>query len=229
MVASKLLRGGTVISYDDDSQAVQVLRGASVLIADDRIAAIADEADLQVPTDAEIIDVHDKIVSPGFVNTHAHTWQSVFRTLAPDTFLSQYLNGWLNHVAPTTPPAFTPEDVYISCLQGHLEGLYAGVTSCVDHAHNNWSSEVAEPGFNAAVDSGARVWWCYDIWDRENFTLKEQWEMLGHAAAKTTASSLVQPGLALDGLSSLLPEDTNGQLKHTKEMIGQVPSHKFGV
>lgn len=60
-------------------------------------------------------------------------------------------------MSPVTA-AFTPDDVYISSLEGYLEGLHGGVTSYVEHAHNNWNAAVVEPGFNAAVNSGARDW-----------------------------------------------------------------------
>ena len=39
----------------------------------------------------------------------------------------------------------------------------ANVTSFVDHAANNWNLDVILPGFRAAEDGGARVWWCFDV------------------------------------------------------------------
>ena len=77
-------------------------------------------------------------------------------------------------MSDTATKAFTAEDVYISSLEGYLEGLNAGVTSYVDHAHNNWCREEVERGYKAAVDSGARVWWCYDIAPSDGFSVEEQ-------------------------------------------------------
>lgn len=153
---AKVMKDGTVLTFEDTTQSIRVLPKASVLIVNDRIAAISDNPDFAIPENAETIDVNGKIVSPGFVNTHIHTWQTVYRTIGPNVFLSQYFE-WLGHMSPVTA-AFTPDDVYISSLEGYLEGLHGGVTSYVEHAHNNWNAAVVEPGFNAAVNSGARDW-----------------------------------------------------------------------
>lgn len=213
----KVLKGGTVITFDDATQRIKVVRNASVVIKDDLITAIAtDDDEIAVPEDAEVVNVKDKIVSPGFVNTHVHIWQSVFRTLGPNVTLAQYLGGWKNKFGEALVAA---DDVYISCLEGYLEGLHGGVTSYLDHAHNNWSRQVAEAGFNAATDSGARVWWCYDVADRDKFPLKDQWEVLANVASKATASSLVQPGMCFDSLA--LPSTNGGQnhVEFTRHMV----------
>lgn len=220
----KLLKGGTVITFNNTTQKVHVFREASVLIKDDRITAIAPNAEIETPDSAEIIDVHGKIISPGFINTHVHMWQSVFRTMGPNITLAQYFGGWLNQFAPTTAAAFKPEDVYISCLQGYMEGLSGGVTSYLDHAHNNWAPEMTRPGFNAAKDSGARVWWCYDVANRDNFPFERQWEALSDIASNIPASSLVQPGISLDSLSMSFRSDTDNHLQYTQQMIEYVCS-----
>ena len=174
---TKVLKDGTALTFDDSTQSIRVLPKASIIIENDRIAAISEDSDFPIPQYAEIINVHGKIVFPGFTNTHIHTWQTVYRTIGPNVFLSQYFE-WLGHMSPATA-AFTPDVVYISSLEGYLEGLHGGVTSYVEHAHNNWKADVVEPGFDAAVDSGAGVWWCYDVAEREGFEMKEQWEVMG--------------------------------------------------
>ena len=217
-MASRVLKDGTVLTFDDAANAIKVLRRASVLIVDDRVAAIGENADdLSVPFGAEIIDVQGKIVAPGFVNTHVHMWQSVYRTIAPDLVLAHYFS-WLSQMSDTATKAVTPNDIYISCLEGYLEGLNAGVTSYLDHAHNNWSREVVEPGYEAAVDSGARVWWCYDVAPSDQFSSEEQWDVLGRIAAEAKPS-LVLLGLSLDGLAGSYLNDVAGQAEHLKHMI----------
>ena len=201
LMASKLLKNGTVLSWDDTAKAIKVLRRASVLIVDDRIRAIAETDDgLYTPADTEVIDVEGKIVSPGFVNTHVHMWQSVYRSIGPNVILAQYFS-WLSQMSETATKTFTPDDVYISSLEGYLEGLNAGVTSYVEHAHNNWSRDVVEPGYDAAIDSGARVWWCYDVAPSDHFPAEEQWETLEHIGARKATPSSVYLGLSLDGLA----------------------------
>ncbi|EED12173.1 chlorohydrolase family protein, putative [Talaromyces stipitatus ATCC 10500] len=220
-MVSKVLRGGTVLTFDDATQRVRVLRRASVVMQDDRIIAITPDTETEVPADADVVNVDGKIVCPGFVNTHVHMWQSVYRTIGPNIVLSHYFS-WLSQASETARVAFTPHDIYISSLQGYLEGLYSGVTSYVDHAHHNWAPDFVEPGFRAAGDSGARVLWCYDVADHDNFPLKEQWEVLGRIAASTISSSLVQPGISLDSLLSSFNRETNNQLQHTREKISKL-------
>lgn len=214
---SKVLKDGTVLMFDDTTKSIRVLPKASVLIENGRITAISENPDFQIPENAEVLNVYGKIISPGFINTHIHTWQTVYRTIGPNVFLSQYFE-WLGHMSGATA-AFIPDDVYISSLAGYLEGLHGGVTSYVEHAHNNWKETVVEPGFDAAMDSGARVWWCYDVADRKGFAMKEQWEALGKLGGKVTEGSLVQMGLSVDGLSGLFGNDPGGHLGYVPDMI----------
>ncbi|PQE32658.1 amidohydrolase family protein [Rutstroemia sp. NJR-2017a WRK4] len=212
----KILQGGTVITFDNSTQRIVVLPNTSLTIKESVIHSLTPTSSTPIPPNAEIIDVTGKIVSPGFINTHVHTWQSVYRTLGPDIFLAQYFGDWLWHLSPKTAAAFRPDDVYVSCLEGYLEGLNAGVTSFLDHAHHNWGREVVGPGADAAVDSGARVWWCYDVGEREGFPMEEQWEVFGAVAKKMKAGGLVQPGISLDAVMGNFGKDV---VEHTKEMI----------
>lgn len=201
MDSKKLLKNGTVLAWDEAAKAVQVLPCASVLIVDDRITLIAETIDEHPAfADAEVINVEGKIVSPGFVNTHFHSWQSVYRSIGADVILAQYFS-WMSQMSDSATKAFTPDDVYISSLEGYLEGLNGGVTSFVEHAHNNWSHQVLEPGYDAAVDSNARVWWCYDIFPRNDFSTADQCNILDRINAKADdPRSSVSLGLSLDGL-----------------------------
>ncbi|KAL4974681.1 hypothetical protein BDW66DRAFT_152717 [Aspergillus desertorum] len=118
--------------------------------------------------------------------------------MGPDTTLAEYF-GWVSHMSEITRAVFRLDDIYISSVEGYVEGLNAGVTSFVEHAHNNWSRPVMESGYQAAVDSTARVWWCYDVRHKEGFSSDEQWEAHG-ALSQDKSSPRVLPGLSLDGL-----------------------------
>ncbi|KAJ0415130.1 hypothetical protein BJY00DRAFT_267962 [Aspergillus carlsbadensis] len=196
---SKILKDGTVLAFDQASQSIRVLRKASILIENDRISAIEEDFEaLSAPEGVEVVDVSGKIVSPGFVNTHVHMWQTVYRTLGPNVTLSQYF-GWVSQASEGARAAFTPEDIHVSSLEGYLEGLNSGVTSCVEHAHNNWSAPVMESGYRAAIEGGARVWWCYDVSPRPDFSVDEQWA--AYEGLGQDESQRVLPGLSLDGLA----------------------------
>ncbi|KAF2765697.1 hypothetical protein EJ03DRAFT_318803 [Teratosphaeria nubilosa] len=68
-----VLKGGTLLMFNDADEAIEVLRNTSLLVIDGRIAAIGNFIDLSIPAGADIINVEGRIVSPGFVNTHVHS------------------------------------------------------------------------------------------------------------------------------------------------------------
>jgi Tol biopolymer transport system component/imidazolonepropionase-like amidohydrolase len=63
-----VLRGARVITMRGD----EVIENADILVRDNRIAAVGRQGTVQVPGDAEVIDVSGKTIVPGFVDTHAH-------------------------------------------------------------------------------------------------------------------------------------------------------------
>lgn len=226
MSSIKLLKNGTVISYVNSSQSLQILRNASVLIEGDHIKEIAEAP--SAPENAEIIDVGGKIVSPGFVNTHVHLWSTAYRSIAADVSLTHYFD-WLSQAGKTAQTAFTSDDIYISTLEGYLEGLNGGITSFVDHAHANWSPGVAERAFDGAVDGGARTWWCYDIrGGNRTFSIPEQWQMYSELAKKPRPTTL-SLGLAYDGLAgSDEGESASIKLKVRDLNIEVITAHQLG-
>ena len=87
MARRTLIKGGTVISVDP---AVGDFETGDVLIEDGAIAAVGATSSAG---DAEVIDATDRIVMPGFVDTHRHTWQALLRNIASDWTLAHYLTG----------------------------------------------------------------------------------------------------------------------------------------
>lgn len=84
---SLLLKSGTVLCHDDTDQVIT--RKADVLIEGSRITKIEDS--ISPLADTEVIDCTNKLVSPGFVDTHHHVWQSAFKGVFGDMALLPYL------------------------------------------------------------------------------------------------------------------------------------------
>ena len=118
----RLLTGGTVVTLDPT---IGTLPRGDVLIVDGVIEAVAERIE---DRDAERGDATDRVVMPGFVDVHRHTWQTAFRGVGADWTFEQYLVG--AHL--TLKPHYTPEDVYVSTLLGRLEALHCGVTTMLD-------------------------------------------------------------------------------------------------
>lgn len=52
----------------------EVIENGSILIVDNRIKAVGKTGTLDVPADANIMDLSGKTIIPGFVDTHSHMW-----------------------------------------------------------------------------------------------------------------------------------------------------------
>lgn len=144
-----LFRGGTVLTMDPN---IGDLTG-DVLVEDGKIAAV----DRRIDADAEVVDVTGKIVMPGFVDTHRHTWEAAIRASAPNATLDDYFVEILD----TFAPLYRPEDVYASNLAGSLECLNAGITTLVDWSHINNTPEHPDAGVQALQETGIRAQYAY--------------------------------------------------------------------
>ena len=156
-----LLRAGHVLSMDP---AVGDLPKGDVLIEDGRIAAV----DREIGADAEVLDMTGRIVIPGFVDTHRHTWEASIRGVAPDATLDDYFVDILD----TFAPLYTPEDVYAANLAGALECLNAGITTLVDWSHINNSPEHPDAAIRGLAESGIRAQYAYGS---ANTSLADYW------------------------------------------------------
>jgi 5-methylthioadenosine/S-adenosylhomocysteine deaminase len=149
-----LLRGAMVVTVDP---AVGDLPRGDVLIEDGRIAAVAATVDPAAAAGAEVVDAAGKIVLPGFVDTHRHTWQTAFRGVGAEWTFDQ------NRVAMhgTLRPHYRPEDVYLGNLLGRIEAVGSGVTTMVDWFHCSDRPENADAGIRALREAPGRSVFCY--------------------------------------------------------------------
>ncbi|MDT7797829.1 MAG: 5-methylthioadenosine/S-adenosylhomocysteine deaminase [Actinomycetota bacterium] len=149
--ARTLLRGGMVVSMDP---AVGDLARGDVLVEDGRIAAVATAVDAD---GAEIVDATGKIVLPGFVDTHRHTWQTAFRGIGADWTFDQ------NRVAMhgVLKPHYRPEDVYLGNLLGRIEAVGSGVTTLLDWFHCSERPENADAAIQALREAPGHSVFCY--------------------------------------------------------------------
>jgi 5-methylthioadenosine/S-adenosylhomocysteine deaminase len=131
-----LLEGGCVLSLE---RKVGNFRRADVLIEDDVVSEIGENLHAR---DAEIIDAGDTIVLPGFVDTHRHLWESLFR-------------GRGNEATPAGSD-LTPDDVYAATLIGLLGAAEAGITTVVDWSEVPIGGHV-EAALQAHFDAGLRT------------------------------------------------------------------------
>src|SRR5438046_10652368 len=118
MTKSILVKGGTIVTMDENDS---IERG-DVLIRDGRIAEIGGEID---DTVTEVIEAHGCAVLPGFVQTHIHLCQTLFRGAADDLALID----WLKKRVWPMEAAHTAESIRASAQLGIAE-LIKGGTTC---------------------------------------------------------------------------------------------------
>jgi cytosine/adenosine deaminase-related metal-dependent hydrolase len=142
-----LIECGWLVSMDDK---VGDHKGARILIEGSRIVA----AGKGIEADAdEVIDARDKIVMPGLIDAHIHTWQAGLRAIGSEWLGPDYHKNIHANLATH----YGPEDNYIGNLIGALGQIDGGVTTIWDWCHNITSLEHAERSVDGLEESGIRA------------------------------------------------------------------------
>ncbi|WP_410566223.1 amidohydrolase family protein [Amycolatopsis sp. cmx-4-61] len=146
-----LFTGGAAVTMDP---ALGDLTRGDVLISGEHIVAAGpDQRDHPQARGAGIVDTTGRIVSPGFVDTHRHTWQAQLRRSIPDvTDLGAYVTSTLARIAP----AYQAHDVYVGTRLAALSALDAGITTMLDFSHNARTAAHSDAAIQALVDTGIR-------------------------------------------------------------------------
>ncbi|MEW6146628.1 MAG: amidohydrolase family protein [Bradyrhizobium sp.] len=144
-----LIRSATVISMDD---AIGDLRTGDVLVEGDRIVDVRPSIDVG-SGDPEIVDGTGRIVIPGLINAHMHTWQTGLRGFAANWTLLEYFRRM--HAGLAT--VFQPDDIYIATLVGALNQINHGATTLVDWCHNNPTPDHTDAAVRGLLESGIRA------------------------------------------------------------------------
>ncbi len=153
MAGRTLIRGGYVLTLDPQ---IGDLPGGDILIENGKIAAIARAIDV---AGADIIDATNRIVLPGFVDTHRHTWQTPVRAVLPSCTLDEYFASMLGNIGTH----YRAEDVYAANLVGALEALNAGITTLLDWSHVNNTPDHADEAIRGLTDSGIRAVYAHGV------------------------------------------------------------------
>lgn len=155
MAAKWIIKNATVVSVDST---IGNVPKCDVLIENGFISAVG--SNLQHSSDHMVIDGTHAIVSPGFVDTHRHTWQTQLRTITTDFVLTDYLLN-LRHIYGS---CYTAHDAYIGNYCGALESIDNGITYLVDHSHIMNSPEHADAAVKGLKDAEIRAVFCYALY-----------------------------------------------------------------
>lgn len=138
-----LIVNGLVVTCDPEDS---VVKNGWVAVTNKKIDMIGGGESEETPEAEEIIDAEGCIVMPGLINTHTHLPMSLFRGLADDLPLMEWLN---NHIFPAEAAHINPESVFWATLLSCAEMLLSGTTTCCDGYF--YEDHVAEAVRNAGI------------------------------------------------------------------------------
>lgn len=211
---SILIKGGTILTMD----AQDAIHEGDLLIEGGRITRLAERG---ITADV-VIDATDCAVLPGFVQTHIHLCQTLFRGAADDLSLLD----WLKKRVWPMEAAHTAESIRASARLGIAELIQGGTTCALTMETVNHTEEVfkvvEETGFRATVgkcmmdrgdDVPARLREKTNESIAASINLLEQW----HGAANGRIRYCFAPRFALSCSSELLARV--GQLARERRVM----------
>src|SRR6185295_16186841 len=145
MSESLLIKGATVVTLDSRNKAFD----GDVLIEGSRIVELGESLDATADKGTQVIDARGRVLMPGFVQTHIHLCQTLFRGSADDLSLID----WLTKRIWPMEAAHTAESIYASARLGVAELIRGGTTSALTMETVNHTEAV----FRAVEESGFRA------------------------------------------------------------------------
>ena len=141
-----LVTGGTVVTVDAERR---VIENGAVAIRGERIVAVGPAAELEKKYKARRrMRAEGRLILPGLINTHTHAAMSLYRGVADDRTLEDWLH---NFIFPLEAKFTTKDFVYWGTLLAALEMIRGGTTTFTDMYY--FEDEVAR----AAEQAGLRA------------------------------------------------------------------------
>jgi 5-methylthioadenosine/S-adenosylhomocysteine deaminase len=124
---SLLVTGGTVVTVDGTGRVLP--SGAIAIAGRDIVAVDTADAIAQRFTASRTIDATGEVVLPGLINTHTHAPMVLYRGLADDLALMEWLQ---KYIFPAEAKTVSPEFVRAGTRLAALEMIQSGTTAYAD-------------------------------------------------------------------------------------------------
>ena len=122
-----LVLGGTLITMDQERR---VIADGAIAVSQGRIVAIGPRADVERDyTSRQRINATGKVITPGLINGHTHIPMVLFRGLADDLDLQEWLT---KYIFPAEAKNVTEEFVRVGTRLGLAEMIRGGTTTYCD-------------------------------------------------------------------------------------------------
>ena len=141
---SLLVAGGTVIT---ENAARQILAPGSVAVDGSDVVDVGAPETIAARYQArDTIDARGQIVLPGLINTHTHAPMVMYRGLADDLALIDWLQ---KYIFPAEAKTVSPEMVRVGTKLAALEMIESGTTTFADMYY--FEEEIARAAFGAGL------------------------------------------------------------------------------
>jgi 5-methylthioadenosine/S-adenosylhomocysteine deaminase len=122
-----IIKGGTVVTMDSSRR---VIDNGAVAIDRGTIASVGTAADIDAAyTAREVINAAGKVVIPGLINGHTHVPMTLFRGIADDLDLQEWLT---KYIFPAEAKNVTEDFVRVGTRLGLAEMIRSGTTTYCD-------------------------------------------------------------------------------------------------
>ncbi len=137
------IENGTLLTMDPRSR---IIHNGVLCVAGDAIAYVGDHAASDCRA-TKIIDAEGGLILPGLINGHTHAAMSLFKGLADDLPLMEWLNGYIFPVEKNMDPDFVYNGTLLACAEMILSG-----TTCFCDMYL-FEDQVAEAAFKSGLRS----------------------------------------------------------------------------
>ncbi|MDX6711151.1 MAG: 5-methylthioadenosine/S-adenosylhomocysteine deaminase [Blastocatellia bacterium] len=183
-----LVTGGTIVTMDGERR---VIEDGAVAVSNGRIVEVGKAAEMASRFNAkQTIDAKGKVIIPGLINGHTHVPMTLFRGLADDLDL----NDWLTkYIFPAEARNVTEDFVRVGTQLGVAEMLKAGTTTFCDmyYFEDAIADETSKAGMRAVL--GETV---IDFPVADNKTNAEAMAYVERFVQKWKGNSLITPAVA---------------------------------
>ena len=183
-----LILGGTVVTMDSGRR---VLADAGIAVKDGRIVAIDSRAAIRSQYSAlQTVNAQGKLLVPGLINGHTHIPMVLFRGLADDLDLQEWLT---KYIFPAEAKNVTEEFVRVGTRLGLAEMIRGGTTTYCDMYY--FEDAIADETEKAGV-RGVLGETVIDFPVADNKTFAEALAYVERFVSRWKQSDLIVPAIA---------------------------------
>jgi 5-methylthioadenosine/S-adenosylhomocysteine deaminase len=183
-----LVLGGTIVTMD---QTRRVIDDGGIAISQGRIVAIGPRAEIErAYTSRQRVSAEGKVLTPGLINGHTHIPMVLFRGLADDLDLQEWLT---KYIFPAEAKNVTEEFVRVGARLGLAEMIRGGTTTYCDmyYFEDAIADETAKAGVRGVL--GETV---IDFPVADNKTYDEGLSYVEKFVAHWKGNDLITPAIA---------------------------------